>query len=71
MSFALPKNACTVVHQQSALRRVIEDPSKLWHFRYEHLGFAGLNLVSKKRMLDGLPSIVVSYDKCEACILGK
>ena len=33
--------------------------------------FASLNLFSKKRMVDGLPSIVNSYDKYEACILGK
>ena len=50
---------------------MIEDPSKVWHLRYGHLGDAGLNLLSKKRMVDGLPSIVDSYDKCEACILGK
>ena len=50
---------------------MIEDPSKLWHLKYEHLGLTGLNLLSKKRMVDGFPSIVDSYDKCEACILGK
>ena len=70
-SVAPPKNACTVVHQQSSLRSTIEDPSKLWHLRYGHLGFDGLNLFSKKRMVDGLPSIVDSYDKCKTCILGK
>ena len=50
---------------------MIEDPSKIWHLRYGHLGFPHLNFLSKKRMVDGLPSIVDSYDKCEACILGK
>ena len=50
---------------------MIEDPSKLWHLRHGHLGFAGLNLLSTKRMVDGFPNIVDSYDKCEACILGK
>ena len=48
-----------------------EDSSKLWHLRYEHHGFAGLNMLSMKRMVDGFPSIVDSYDKCKACILGK
>ena len=47
---------------------MIEDSSKLSHLRYGHLGFVGLNLLSKKRMVDDLPSIVDSYDKCEACI---
>ena len=48
------KHACTVVHQQSTLRSMIEDPSKLWNLRCGHLGFASLNLLLKKRMVDGL-----------------
>ena len=36
---------------QSALRSVIENPSQLWHLRYGHLGYAGLNLLSNKRMV--------------------
>ena len=71
VSVAPPKHACTTLHQQSALRSMIEDPSKLWHLKYGHLGFSGLNLLSKKRMVDGLSSIVDSCDKCEACILSK
>jgi hypothetical protein len=43
----------------------------LWHLRYDHLGYAGLNLLSNKRMVEGLPRIGNSCDKCEACILGK
>ena len=42
---------------QSALRSVIEDPSRLWHLRYGHLGYAGLNFLSNKRMVEGLPHI--------------
>ena len=56
---------------QSALRSVIEYPSRLWHLRYGHLGYAGLNFLSNKRMVEGLPRIGNSCDKCEACILGK
>ena len=66
-----PKHACTLDHQQSALRSMIEDPSELWHLRYRHLGFASLNLLSKKIIVDGFPSIVDSCDKYGACILGK
>ena len=33
--------------------------------------YAGLNLLSNKRMVEGLPRIENSCDKCEACILGK
>ena len=64
-------HACTKIHQQSTLRSMIEDPSKIWYLSYGHLGFSGLNLLSKKRMVDGFPSIVDSYDKCEAFILAK
>ena len=65
------KHVYTTVHQQSALKSIFEDPSKLWHLRYGHLDFDGLNLLSKKRMVDDLQNIVDSYDKCETCILGK
>ncbi len=37
---------------KSALRSVIEDPSRLWHLRYCHLGYVGLNLLSNKRMVE-------------------
>ena len=50
---------------------MIEDASKLCHLKCGHIGFVGLNLLSKKIMVYGLPSIVDSCDKCEACILGK
>ena len=56
---------------QSALRSVIEDPSRLWHLRYGHLGYVGLNLLSNKNMVSGFPRGGTSCDKCEACILGK
>jgi hypothetical protein len=54
---------------QLSLRSVIEDPSQLWHLRYGHLGYAGLNLLSNKRMVKGLARLRNLCDKCEACIL--
>ena len=50
---------------QSALRSLIEDPSWLWHLKYGHLGYAALNLLSNKRMVEGFPCIENSCDKCE------
>ena len=32
-----------------ALTSVIKDPSRLWHLRYGHLGYASLNLLSNKK----------------------
>ena len=71
VSVVPPMHACTSLHQQSTLRNVIEDLSKLRNLTYEHLGFAGLNLLYNKRMVDGFPNIVESCDKSEASILGK
>ena len=48
---------------QSALRSVIEDPSRLWHLRYGYLGYAGLNFLSNKRMVEGLLLVGNSCDK--------
>ena len=33
------------------------DQSWLWNLRYGHLHFGGLELLQKKRMVKGLPSI--------------
>lgn len=70
-SVAPPKKACTIVQQYVSLKSSIEDPSNLWHLKHGHLGYAGLILLSKKRMVDGLPSIEEPSSKCEASILGK
>ena len=66
-----PKQVCTIVQKQKYFKSVIKDPSKLWHLRYGHLGHAGLNLLSKKRKVDGFPHVGESNSKCEACILVK
>ena len=47
------------------------DQSWLWHLRYVHLHFGGLDLLQKKKMVKGLPSIEQSIGSCESCILGK
>lgn len=54
-----------------ALKRNAQDPSKIWHLRYGHFGYAGLNLLSRKIMVDGLPRIEEPSSKWEACIFGK
>ena len=47
------------------------DQSWLWHLRYGHLHFGGLELLQKKQMVKGLPSIEQPTGSCESCILGK
>ena len=45
--------------------------SKLWHDRFGHLNMGSLNLLSKKKMVSGLPEIVQMTGICDACQLGK
>lgn len=47
-----------------------QDTSTLWHLRYGHLSSKGLNLISKKGMVLGLPQIEL-LEVCEVCIYGK
>ena len=41
------------------------DQSLLWNLRYGHLHFGGLELLQKKQMVKGLPSIVQPIGSCE------
>jgi hypothetical protein len=47
------------------------DQSRLWHLRYGHLSYGGLNLLYKKQVVRGLPLIEHPTKICERCILGK
>ena len=47
-----------------------QDTSTLWRLRYGHLSSKGLNILSKKCMVPGLPQIK-HLEICEACIYGK
>ncbi|KAL4383277.1 hypothetical protein GQ457_15G009090 [Hibiscus cannabinus] len=53
------------------MKTAIKDDSWLWHLRYGHLGFSGLKLLSKAKMVNGLPEINPPNQLCEACIKGK
>ncbi|XP_074328419.1 uncharacterized protein LOC141666328 [Apium graveolens] len=54
-----------------SLKSVIKNDSWLWHLRYGHLGFSGLKLLSKTKMVDGFPEINEPENLCEACVKGK
>ncbi|KAL4387339.1 hypothetical protein GQ457_09G012280 [Hibiscus cannabinus] len=53
------------------MKTAIKDDSWLWHLRYGHLGFSGMKLLSKAKMVNGLPEINPPNQLCEACIKGK
>eukprot|EP00253_Pinus_taeda_P020270 PITA_20270 len=56
---------------QEALQSVPKDENWLWHLRFGHLNFGGLNLLSRKGMVRGLPLIEKLDSLCEGCILEK
>eukprot|EP00253_Pinus_taeda_P026417 PITA_26417 len=56
---------------QEAFQSVPNDENWLWHLRFGHLNFGGLNLLSRKGMVRGLPLIEKPDSLCEGCILGK
>eukprot|EP00253_Pinus_taeda_P032692 PITA_32692 len=56
---------------QEAFQSVPNDENWLWHLRFGHLSFGGLNLLSRKGMVRGLPLIEKPDSLCEGCILGK
>jgi len=43
----------------------------LWHQRYEHINFRELNMLSEKRMVQGLPKIKFPSEVCEMCYTEK
>ncbi|KAM2249678.1 hypothetical protein ACFXTI_004281 [Malus domestica] len=53
------------------LKTCYKDISWLWHLRFGHLNSGGLELLSKKEMVRGLPCISHPDQVCEGCLLGK
>ncbi|GJX62261.1 retrovirus-related pol polyprotein from transposon TNT 1-94 [Tanacetum coccineum] len=48
-----------------------KESTEVWHQRYGHLYVKGLQLLSNKDMVEGLPVITKLYHICEGCALGK
>ena len=53
------------------LKACYKDASWLWYLQFGHLNFGSLELLSKKRMVRGLPCINHPDQLCEGCLLGK
>ena len=53
------------------LKACYKDASWLWHLQFGHLNFGSLKLLSKKRMVRGLPCINHPNQLCEGCLLRK
>ncbi|CAJ2671832.1 unnamed protein product [Trifolium pratense] len=48
-----------------------EMDSLLWHKRYGHLSYKGLNTLVKKEMVKGLPNLKEDNEVCSDCMTGK
>ena len=53
------------------LKSYDKDSSWLWYLRNGHLNFGGLEFLSKKEMVKGVPHISHPDQLCESCLLGK
>ena len=55
----------------SRVLQCYKDTVGLWHLRFGHLNFRGLQFLLKKEMVRGLPSISHPNQVCKGCVLGK
>ena len=71
----MTKNRMFILNIQNdvakCLKMCYKDASWLWHLRYKHPNFGGLESLSKKNTVRGLPSTCHSDQVCEGCLLGK
>jgi hypothetical protein len=48
-----------------------QESTTLWHERYAHMSFKGLNTLYKKQMVKGLTELQQIEEKCVSCLAGK
>ena len=48
-----------------------EEETWLWHIRLGHVNFQAMQMMSKKQMVCGLPSLVQSKEVCSGCLMSK
>lgn len=57
--------------QAICLKASLDDSSWLWRHRFGHLHFESLKLLSKEKLVGGLPLINHPKQFCEGCVFGK
>ena len=60
-----------VVVTQVNFQTEVKDENWLWHLRFGHFNFGGLNFLHRKGMVKGFPLIEKLDSLCEGGILGK
>ncbi|GAU22960.1 hypothetical protein TSUD_247040 [Trifolium subterraneum] len=59
------------VMNHMCLATAVERDEWTWHYRFDHLNFRDLNMMSNKSMVSGLPRIHVPNEVCEDCVQSK
>ena len=65
MRVDLKKGDAIATVTQETYQREAKDENWLWHLRFGHLNFGGLNLLHMKEMVKGLPLIEKTDSLCE------
>ncbi|GAU51473.1 hypothetical protein TSUD_95880 [Trifolium subterraneum] len=60
-----------MIDQQCLVTTLNEDHNWIWHHRYGHLNFRGLNLLNLKKMVHDLPHIKTPKQLCKECCIAK
>jgi hypothetical protein len=53
------------------LKAYVKDKTCLWHMKLWHVNFDSLKMMTQKKMLKGLPSIIHPKQLCEGCLVDK
>lgn len=48
-----------------------EEEAWLWHSRLGHVKFQALNLMTRNKMVDGVPKIIQPKEVCSGCLMAK
>ena len=59
------------VIEEKCLLSEVKSENCLWHQRYGHINFKDLNILSEKKMVQGLPKIKLPKEVCDMCCTGK
>nr|KYP33374.1 Retrovirus-related Pol polyprotein from transposon TNT 1-94 [Cajanus cajan] len=57
--------------KSTCFHSVTKDKMHLWHCRYGHLSFQGLNTLYQQYMVYGLPMMKAPTNLCQDCLIGK
>jgi len=69
--FSLSAMMCSQPSQCFQTEDITEKETQLWHKRFGHLNFRGLNTLAQKQMVIRLPSLKTSTAVCTTCLIDK